>query len=108
MRNNPSKTPLVRSPRMRILMLIGALLMPACAATQKTESAKAISPTPDLSEQIDYEAEVKGTCIMAQELHNRLLRTDPDKLNKMGGKFWKTLTNCADLDEAEDQIGEGK
>ena len=106
MKNNPN-IPLFRLPRMRILALIGALLMPACAVTQKP-SVKSSTPATDLSKQIDYEAMVKGTCITVRELHDNLLRTDPDQLDKMGRDFWKTLTNCADLDEAEEQIGEGR
>ena len=107
MKNNPNKTPLFRSPRMLIFALIGALFLTACAATQKP-SVKASPPTPDLSKQIDYEAMVKGTCITVRELHHNLLRTDPDKLDKMGKDFWQTLTNCVSLDEAEEQIEEGK
>ena len=107
MKNNPNKTSLLKLPRMRILALIGALLMPACAVTQKP-SVKSNTPTTDLSKQMDYEAEVKGVCITVRELYNNLLKTDPDKLDKMGGDFWETLTDCADLDEAEEQIGEGR
>ncbi len=107
MKNYPNKTSLLKSPRMRILVLIGALLVPACAATQKPEPAT-IPPPSDLSDQMDYDATVKGTCIRIRELHDNLLRTDPDQLDKMEEGFWETLTNCADLDEAEEQIGEGR
>ncbi len=53
---------------------------------------------------MDYEADVKGVCIMVRELHDKLLRTDPDKLDKMGKDFWKTLTDCISLDEAEEKM----
>lgn len=108
MKNNPNKTSLLKSPRMCILMLIGALLVPACAVTQKPEPAKASAPTTDLSKQIDYDAKIKGVCIRVRELHDRLLKTNPDQLDEMENGFWETLNNCADLDEAEEQIGEGR
>jgi len=108
MKNNPRETSLFNSLRMRILALIGAFLVPACAATQKPGPVKATAPVSGLSEQMDYEADVKGVCIMVRELHDKLLRADPDQLDKMGEDFWKTLTDCANLEEAEEQIGEGR
>ncbi|MBN2096678.1 hypothetical protein JW752_04790 [Candidatus Peregrinibacteria bacterium] len=93
---------------MRILALIGVFLAPACASTQKPESAKANVPVPGLSEQMDYEADIKGVCITVRELHDKLLRTNPDQLDKMGKDFWKTLNDCANLEEVEEEMGKGR
>lgn len=108
-KNTPYLTRLLRSWRFRIIALLPLILL-GCVHPQKNaefikEPAPASAPKPkdSLSDQLDRDAVVEGICIMARELHDHLLRTDPDQLDKMGKDFWETLSNCADLEGTEQQ-----
>ena len=106
MKNNPNKTPLLQSPRMRILALIGALLMPACAVTQKS-STKVPS---DFERQVEVDGTVEGRCQAVIDEIERLIKHGErgiDDVDPSDMELFRTCNELRDLQSEQRNMKEG-
>ena len=103
---NRPKIPFLRSPRLRILALLCALFMPACATTQKPEPAKKSAPAsaPKPKDSLrDTTVEVR--CNVIRETVERLIKNGPRGIDDLSIEELELFEDCEDLRELQEQKG---